>query len=159
MYSEHTQSRKQLGWWNWLIQSTLREHPKKNRKTTGEQNRWKQMLQLTNQLLERTTYLDVLLLYSQRALMIGVTSLLTVKTILMIAFILKFETMSGWFLSKSLYKLFNYTFFSKSFRNISGFSDRSILWATLGSGGAFTVVNILAEIIFKMANNQNQVHF
>ena len=91
--------------------------------------------------------------------MIGVTSLLTVKTILMIAFILKFETMSGWFLSKSLYKLFNYTFFSKSFRNISGFSDRSILWATLGSGGAFTMVNILAEIIFKMANNQNQVHF
>ena len=41
---------------------------------------------------------------------------------------------------------------------ISGFSEWSILWMTLASSGAFTVANLMAEIIFKMVNNQNQVY-
>ena len=101
--------------------------------------------------------------------MILVPCLFTVKTILMIAFILKFETMAGKFQSNLCHRrsepfsrchFFRHIFYQISSHGqycVKGISEWSILATTLVSSTVFTFINLVGEIIFKMVNNQNQV--
>ena len=81
--------------------------------------------------------------------MILVPTLFTVKTALMIAFILNFEAMS----CKSPAGL------QVVYIIISGVSERSIVATTIGSSVLFTAINLTAEFSYKLANNQYHVGF
>ena len=84
-----------------------------------------------------------------RAVMILVPTLFTVKTALMIAFILNFEAMS----CKAPADIQVVYFI------ISGVSERSIVATTIGSSVLFTAINLTAEFSYKLVNNQYQVAF
>ena len=81
--------------------------------------------------------------------MILVPTLFTVKTALMIAFILNFEAMS----CKAPADL------QVVYIIISGVSERSIVATTIGSSVLFTAINLTAEFSYKLVNNQYQVAF
>ena len=81
--------------------------------------------------------------------MILVPTLFTVKTALMIAFILNFEAMS----CKAPADIQVVYFI------ISGVSERSIVATTIGSSVLFTAINLTTEFSYKMVNNQYQVAF
>ena len=81
--------------------------------------------------------------------MILVPTLFTVKTALMIAFILNFEAMS----CKSPADI------QVVYIIISGVSERSIVATTIGSSVLFTAINLTAEFSYKLVNNQYQVAF
>ena len=81
--------------------------------------------------------------------MILVPTLFTVKTALMIAFILNFEAMS----CKAPADIQVVYFI------ISGVSERSIVATTIGSSVLFTAINLSAEFSYKLVNNQYQVAF
>ena len=78
--------------------------------------------------------------------MILVPTLFTVKTALMIAFILNFEAMS----CKAQADI------QVVYIIISGVSERSIVATTIGSSVLFTAINLTAEFSYKLANNQYQ---
>ena len=81
--------------------------------------------------------------------MILVPTLFTVKTALMIAFILNFEAMS----CKAQADI------QVVYIIISGVSERSIVATTIGSSVLFTAINLTAEFSYKLVNNQYQVAF